>query len=116
MWAVTQHDSVFVVAPTSEPGSGANAIEALFDSLIGVVAEQPASRWVIDASAIATISSLAVARLITAVRQVDLAGGQIAMARIQPFVANVLKTTRIVKVLPLFDSIPEAIKHLDGQA
>jgi anti-anti-sigma factor len=111
---VTQHDTVLIVAPAHEPGSGANAIEALFDSLMTVVSEQPGARWLIDASSIATISSLAVARLISAVRQVDLAGGQIAMARVQPFVSNVLKTTRIVKVLPLFPSIPAAIAHLDG--
>ena len=99
MWTTQKHDSIYITTPDSDPGTNATAIEALFDNLIPIVSTEPDATWLIDASPISTISSLAVARLISAVRVVDLAGGRIAMAGVKPFVSNVLKTTRIVKVL-----------------
>jgi anti-anti-sigma regulatory factor len=88
------------------------AIEEAFVELHALVTTDPRRTWLIDAAGINRISSLAIAQLIATVRSVDMAGGRIVMVHAHPFVANVLRTMRIVKVLPLFEDSATAIAHL----
>lgn len=90
-----------------------DAVEAAFVELHGLVNKDPRSSYIIDAASITRISSLAIAQLIATVRSVDMSGGRIVMIHAHPFVANVLRTMRIVRVLPLFNDLDGAESHLE---
>ncbi|MFW5844897.1 MAG: STAS domain-containing protein [Planctomycetota bacterium] len=113
MWQRRDQDGLTVLTCTAD-GDSADAVEEAFQQLQQAIAAEPRRRWVLDVGRISRISSLAIAQLIAAVRTVDLAGGRIVLVGAHPFVANVLRTTRIVKVLPLFDDHAAARAWLDG--
>lgn len=111
MWQI-QDENERLMATCQLTDCESTTVEAALRSLHSHISAEPERRWIIDAQAIERISSLAIAQLIATVRAVDLAGGRICMIHCHDFVANVLRTTRIVRVLPLYDSREEAIDQL----
>jgi len=111
MWDVSEQTDIHILTPQQRLDDS-ESIEQAFNDLHQRVSVNPAARWIINAAGISRISSLAIAQLIATVRAVDMTGGKIVMAAVHPFVANVLRTTRIVRVLPLFDDIDSAREHL----
>lgn len=111
MWEQQQSDGI-IILQIPENLDDSESIERTFSELPGLIQSDPQGRWLLDASGIGRISSLAIAQLIAAVRAVDMAGGRIVMSGAHPFVANVLRTTRIVKVLPLFETRDSALAYL----
>jgi anti-anti-sigma factor len=86
--------------------------EAALRELDAVVGKKAKDRWVIDAHSIPLLTSEAIALLIGVVRKINLAGGHICLARPDANVATVLRMTRLTKILPLYETLDEAIAAL----
>jgi anti-anti-sigma factor len=111
MWQQATQDRVQVLTWTASPAQAEFAQAALAE-LGELVAHQPDRGWVIDAAEISSLSSESIALLIGVVRTINLAGGRMALARPVPSVAMVLRMTRLTKLLPIFDDLPQAVKAL----
>jgi anti-anti-sigma factor len=109
MWQSSgaDEDRVRVLTWVAVPGKDMLPDHAM-QELDLVIAKAPERLWILDVSAIPLLSSNAIAQLIGAVRRVSLANGRIALARPAPAVSTVLRMTRLTKLLPMFDDIPQA--------
>ncbi len=121
MWQIDQVDGVSRASfvgdnDTEGDADGAHdfnqAVEEALKQLHAHVSEEPKGKWLVDFEGITYISSLAIAQLIATVRVVDVSGGSIVLARAHSFVKTVLQTMRIVKVLPMYDSLDDAKAQL----
>jgi anti-anti-sigma factor len=111
MWQHATLESVQVLSWKSVPAAAAFPESALKELEL-MVADNPNQRWVIDAHGIQLLTSESIALLIGVVRKVGLNGGQMCLARPMPSVAAVLRMTRLIKLLPLFDDLPGAIASM----
>jgi anti-anti-sigma factor len=111
MWHHATLESVQILSWKSQPGV-LGFPESALKELEVMVADNPNHRWVIDADGIHLLTSESIALLIAVVRKVGLSGGQMCLARPMPSVSAVLRMTRLVKLLPLFDDLPAAIASM----
>ncbi len=93
-------------------GDDIEAVEALFDELVEVVSAAPDDRWLVDLRGIMFVNSHALALLIACARKVLEAGGRLALINVHQFVATVLGTTRINRLIPVFEVEADALDHL----
>ena len=71
---------------------------------------------VIDLHTLPFINSAALGYLIKAQKGMEREGGELALARVQPAIQNILEMTGLDAVFPAFQSIEEAVDHLGGDA
>ena len=112
MWQRSTQNDRILLTYHGDTGTS-SVIEKAFEELHEILTEAANLCYLIDIRNIDRISSQAIARLISTVRVIDMAGGRMAMVHVHPFIANILRTMRIVKVLPLFGSMSEALLYLE---
>lgn len=111
MWREARHGNV-VVLSAAAPLTTNEQVEHALAELETRLAAEPGGRWTIDGSGIESVTSEAIAILIRIVRRVTMAGGRVALAQPRPFVRGVLQSMRIVKILPIHDSVDQAVEQL----
>jgi anti-anti-sigma factor len=111
MWQHATLESVQILSWKSTPAAMGFPESALRELEV-MVSDNPNQHWVIDAHGIPLLTSESIALLIGVVRKVGLNGGQMCLARPMPSVAAVLRMTRLIKLLPLFDDLPAAIASM----
>ena len=69
---------------------------------------------VIDLHTLPFINSAALGYLLKAQRSMEREGGELALARVQPAILNILQMTDLDKVFPTFEDVEEAVAYLGG--
>lgn len=69
---------------------------------------------VIDLHTLPFINSAALGYLIKAQKSMEREGGELALARVQPAIQNILEMTSLDQVFPSFEDVDEAIAYLGG--
>ena len=69
---------------------------------------------VIDLHSLPFINSAALGYLVKARANLERMDGELALARVQPAIQNILEMTGLDSVFPAFQSIEEAVDHLGG--
>ena len=88
-----------------------------FPALIQDVDNQIANgtrRLVIDLGALPMINSAALGYLISARKNMESQGGEIALCELQPAIVRILEMTNLDTVFPAFQSVEEAVGYLGG--
>jgi anti-anti-sigma factor len=67
---------------------------------------------VVDISAIRLITSESLAAIVGAVRRVQLVGGRVAFARPTPLVGQIVRSMRLDRMVPLYDTVEAAVATL----
>ncbi len=75
-----------------------------------------ARHLVIDLHTLPFINSAALGFLIKAQKSMEREGGELALARVQPAIQNILQMTSLDQVFPTFQDIQEAVGYLGGDA
>ena len=71
---------------------------------------------VIDLHTLPFINSAALGFMIKAQKSMEREGGEMALARVQPAILNILEMTALDQVFPTFEDIDEAVAYLGGDA
>jgi anti-anti-sigma factor len=71
---------------------------------------------VIDLHTLPFINSAALGYLIKAQKSMEREGGELALARVQPAIQNILEMTSLDQVFPAFEDVDEAVAYLGGDA
>ncbi len=69
---------------------------------------------VIDLHTLPFINSAALGFLLKAQKAMEREGGELALARVQPAIQNILEMTSLDQVFPTFQDIDEAVAYLGG--
>jgi len=69
---------------------------------------------VIDLHALPFINSSALGYLIKAQKGMERQGGELALARLQPALLQILEMTNLDAVFPAFETVDEAVSYLGG--
>ncbi|MDJ0521489.1 MAG: STAS domain-containing protein [Planctomycetota bacterium] len=69
---------------------------------------------VIDLHTLPFINSAALGYLIKAQKSMEREGGEMALARVQPAIQNILEMTALDQVFPTFEDVDEAVAYLGG--
>jgi anti-anti-sigma factor len=76
--------------------------------------EAGVTRFLIDLSRVEWLSSTWIGWMVAWHRAVEEAGGRMAFGGTTPGIHRVLEATRVSSWLPAFDTIPDAINHIQG--
>lgn len=69
--------------------------------------------WIIvDLSGVNFMASIGLRTIMTCAKALSIKGGKMVLCSPQPMVSDVLKTTKIDTVIPVFDNLNEAIRFL----
>lgn len=70
----------------------------------------------VDLHVLPFINSAALGYLIKAQRSIEHQGGEMALARLQPAIQQILEMTNLDVVFPSFETVEEAVSYLGGDA
>jgi len=87
---------------------GANAIDLKFTALTAT----QKNYIIVDLSGVEFIATLGIATLVRNAKAARLRAGNLVLLNPQPNVANVLATTRIDKIVPVYWNLDEARTHV----
>jgi anti-anti-sigma factor len=108
MWQAELQGVVRVVAWRPDiPGA-----DVRWDLLVECLAQQLKDRWVVDLADIRLVTSEGLAHIIGAVRRVQLNGGKVAFARPSPLVAQIVRSMRLDRLVPLHPEVAAAVAAL----
>lgn len=71
------------------------------------------SRIVVDMAEVEFMDSSGLGTIIGGVKRARAAGGALVLSGAAERVLRILRVTGVVKVLPVFETLPEAVAHLD---
>ena len=107
MWQAEDQDGIKVVA--WQPAiAGA---EVRWDELSAAMPTR-AVATVVDIDGIKLITSESLAAIVGAVRRVQIGGGKMVFARPSPLVAQIVRSMRLDRLVPLHDSVAAAVAAL----
>lgn len=109
-----RHGNVLVLSPQGRVDHvHAEAFKAAVDRHLAEVRDS-GNPVVLDFSAVDYISSVGLRALMLVARQVKEQGGHIAIAALQPLVAEVFKISRFNLVYRVYQSVEEALQGIGG--
>jgi anti-sigma B factor antagonist len=94
---------------------GIQDFPVLIQSVDGLLSEGT-RHLAIDLHTLPFINSAALGWLIKAQRGMEQQGGELALARLQPAIQQILEMTNLDVVFPSFETVEEAISYLGGDA
>ncbi len=110
MWMSEQRGSVWIARPDTTAGVRIGPQDA-WQALDEVLTKAPDAAWIIDTSRESVLTSDALTILVAILRRLQLSGGRMVFVRTQAGVANVLRSMRLARLIPMFDSIETATAH-----
>ena len=110
MWDIVDDDGLRVMRCPSPAGGrfDPQRVDALFEALQAHIAAEPQQGWLVDLQGFVLVNSRALALLVATARQVHEEGGDMVLIGVHHFVATVLKTTRIDRLVPIYELYCEA--------
>lgn len=110
MWDIVDEADLRVVRCESPAGGrfDPQRVDALFEELQTLIAAAPQQCWLVDLRGFVLVNSRALALLVATARQVQEEGGDMVLVGVHHFVATVLKTTRIDRLVPIYELCCEA--------
>jgi anti-anti-sigma factor len=85
----------------------------LIQSVDGLIADGT-RHLAVDLHALPFINSAALGYLLKAQKTMERQGGELALARLQPAIQQILEMTNLDVVFPAFETVEEAIGYLGG--
>ena len=111
MWACEQRGLVWVVRPIAAPAALLGQTDS-WRELDQIISRQPAGFWVIDLARETICTSDALTVIVGSLRQLQNSGGHMCFVHVQPGVANVLRSMRLARLIPMHDDLTMAINEM----
>ena len=105
--SVNSESGVTIVTITGSVDSAdSGALLSFFNDLI----DHGQTSLVVDLSRMDFVVSMGLGVFVQTYTRLRLVGGFIRLAAVQPFILQIIKTTGLDRLLPLYDSVAEAVK------
>ena len=105
--SVNSESGVTIVTITGSVDSADSvALLSFFNDLI----DHGQTSLVVDLSRMDFVVSMGLGVFVQTYTRLRLVGGFIRLAAVQPFILQIIKTTGLDRLLPLYDSVAEAVK------
>ncbi len=110
MWDIVDDDGVRVMRCPLPTGGrfDPQRVDVLFEELHNLIAADPHQPWLVNLEGFVLVNSRALALLVATARLVHEEGGDMVLVGVHHFVATVLKTTRIDRLVPIHELHCEA--------
>jgi anti-sigma B factor antagonist len=111
--AVEYSDNAVIVSFTDEKILESKDVQALKDSMMGVIEQAVGINLVLDFSNVQFLSSAVLGLLINISKRVYEQKGQMKLCNINPKIYEIFKITRLTKIFDIYDNREDALKSLD---
>ena len=109
---ITDQGDLLIVTLDDQTALNDSQADSYRKALYELVQERPNPKLLVDLNAIEFLSSSGIALLIGLKRRVDAANGQLALARVQPYVLDVFKVMKILTLFTITDTVESGLARL----
>jgi anti-anti-sigma factor len=114
IWHEGMSRPVLVLAPTQRSLGEDSAVEAWYRAATEAIAWARTNRVVLDLGQIEHLAGFGLSKVVRLYRDLAQAQGRLALCHVVPPLAEVVKVTRLDRLLPVYADLPAAVAAIVG--